>query len=102
MHVRLNNKPTAKQRKALRQEVVKEFNKLLERYNRDTALQILHILHFNFGFGQQRLQRFADKLEEMQKGQEERYELEQSDTPWLCERQLKQAGINVAKILGEE
>lgn len=95
------NQPNSAQRKALRQEVVKEFNNLLYRYNHDTAMQVLHILHFDFGFGQARLQKFADKLTEMQSNQKERYELEESDTPWLCEKQLKEDGIDVNALIDE-
>lgn len=103
MNVRIrNDKPTDTQRKALKQEVKKEFNKLLDKYNRDTALQVLHILRFDFNFGQERLQKFADKLCEMQVRQKKFYELSDSDTPWLCERQLRDSGIDIDKILGEE
>ena len=102
MRVRINNnQPNAEQRKALKQQVAIEFNKLLERYNHDTAMQVLHILHFDFGFGQSRLQRFADKLTEMQVNQKERYELPDSDTPWLCEKQLQEDGINVDALMKE-
>lgn len=95
------NEPNSAQRKVLRQEVVKEFNTLLKRYNRDTALQVLHILRFDFNFGQERLQRFADKLTQMQIDQQERYELPESDTPWLCETQLRDSGIDIDSLLGE-
>ena len=100
MKVRINNnQPNAAQRQALRQECVKEFDKLIDRYNRNVAMQVLHILRFDFGFGQQRLQRFADKLTEMQKNQRDRYEMTDDDTPWLCEEQLKESGINLEGIL---
>lgn len=103
MKVRINNnQPNAEQRKALKQEVAKEFGKLLKQYNHDTAMQVLHILHFDFGFGQSRLQKFADKLTEMQANQKERYELPDSDTPWLCEKQLKEDGINVDALMKED
>ena len=46
----LKNEPNSAQRKALKQEVAKEFNKLLERYNRDASMQILWVLHSEFGF----------------------------------------------------
>ena len=101
MRVRINNnQPNAEQRKALKQEVAKEFGKLLELYNHDTAMQVLHILHFDFGFGQSRLQKFADKLTEIQANQKERYELSDSDTPWLCEKQLKESGIDTDSLIG--
>jgi hypothetical protein len=87
--------------KVLKSEVLKEFNTLLDGYNRDTALQVLHILRFDFGFGQERLQKFADKLAAMQTRQKEFYELSDSDTPFICEQQLKNSGIDIDKILKE-
>lgn len=100
MKVRLNREqPTAAQRKALRNECVKEFHKLLDIYNHEAAMQVLHILHFEFGFGQQRLKKFAEKLAEMQTRQKEKYDLADSDTGWLCEKQLREDGINVDELL---
>lgn len=92
-------RPSAKQDKLIKQECRKEFAKLLDQYNREAAIQVLHILHFDFGFGEKRLQRFADKLNEMQRTQKETYELDYSDTAWLCEKQLTDVGLNVDKIL---
>lgn len=99
MRVRLNKQPTNKQKGIIREECKKEFTKCLEKYNHDTAIQVLHILRFDFNFGQKRLQRFADKLAEMQADQLERYELSDADTPWICEKQLENSGINIDKIL---
>lgn len=102
MKVRITkNEPTSAQKRALRQECVKEFDKLLDHYNHNVAMQVLHILRFDFGFGQQRLQRFAEKLAEMQKNQRERYEMTDDDTPWLCEQQLQESGINLDGLLKE-
>ena len=102
MKVRLNKQePTATQRRALKKVVAEEFNGLLDRYNHDTALQVLHILHFDFGFGQARLQKFADRLTKMQKDQRERYELTDNETPWLCEKQLEDDGIDLNELLKE-
>lgn len=99
MRVRINKEPTAKQKEIVRAECKKEFLRYLDKYNHDAALQVIHILHFDFGFGQKRLQQFADKLLEMQIKQKERYELSDSDTPWLCETQLRESGIDIDKIL---
>ena len=96
------NEPNSAQRRALKQEVAKEFNKLLDRYNRDAAMQILYVLRTEFGFGQQRLQRFADLLAEMQKDMDYRYELPESDTPWLCEKKLEESGIDVKALWGNK
>ncbi|MBQ8766072.1 MAG: hypothetical protein IJZ16_04650 [Clostridia bacterium] len=92
-------RPTAKQDKLIKTECRKEFYKLLDQYNREAAIQVIHILHFDFGFGKKRLHKFADKLGEMQKKQKETYELEYSDTAWLCEKQLKDAGYDVDEII---
>lgn len=100
MKVRINREePTAAQRRALKIQVKQDFEKLLELYNKEVALQVLHILHFDFGFGQQRLQKFADKLAEMQIETIDRYEMTDEDTPWRCEKELKESGIDVDKIL---
>ena len=102
MRVRINNNtPNASQRKVLRQECVKEFDKLLSLYNRQVALQVFHILRFDFGFGQQRLKKFSDKLAEMQIKTIDRYEATQSEVPDICEIQLRESGIDLKGILKE-
>lgn len=102
MKVRINNnQPTAKQKEVLRKECVKEFDKLLEFYNRQVALQVLYILRFYFGFGQGRLKKFSDKLAEMQIKTIERYEATDGDVPDICEIKLKESGINLEEFLKE-
>ena len=96
-----NNQPNAAQRKVLRAECVKEFDKLLSLYNRQVALQVFHILRFDFGFGQQRLKKFSDKLAEMQIKTIDRYEATQSEVPDICEIQLRESGIDLKGILRE-
>lgn len=101
MKVRINKEtPTAAQRKALRAECVKEFDKLLALYNRQVALQVLHILRFDFGFGQQRLKQFSEKLAEMQIKTIDRYEATDEEVPDICEIKLKESGINLEEIFG--
>lgn len=94
-----NNQPNAAQRKVLRAECVKEFDKLLAEFNREVALQVLYILRFDFGFGQERLKKFADKLAEMQNNTVHRYEVKDGEIPDICEIKLRDSGIDVEKIL---
>ena len=102
MRVRINNnQPNAAQRKALRAECVKEFDKLLSDYNRQVALQVLYILRFDFGFGQERLRRFSEKMKEMQITTIDRYEATDGDVPDICEIKLRDSGINVEEFLKE-
>lgn len=91
--------PGGKLSKSVKDDIRKTFLKMIDKYNYDAALQVLHILHFEFGFGEQRLQKFASCLIQMQEEQKERYELEDEDTPWLCEEQLKRSGIDIQKII---
>lgn len=103
MKVRINNNtPNSAQRKVLRAECVKEFDKLLALYNKQVALQVLTILHFDFGFGQERLKRFSDKLAEMQIKTIDRYEATDEEVPDICEIKLKESGINLDEIFGDE
>lgn len=103
MKVRINNnQPNAAQRKALRAECVKEFDKLLDSYNKQVALQVLHILRFDFGFGQERLKRFSDRLAEMQIKTIDRYEATDEEVPDICEIKLRESGIDVDELLKEE
>lgn len=97
-----NNAPNSAQKRALKKMVGTEFNELLDRYNRDANMQFLYVLRFYFGFGQERLQKAVDKLFEMQKDLDYRYELPQDDTAWLCEKKLEESGINVKALLKEE
>ena len=95
------NQPNAAQKEIIRQECVKEFDKLLPVYNREAALQVLYILRFDYGFGQERLQKFANRLAEMQNNTVHRYEVKDSEIPDICEIKLKDSGIDVNSILGE-
>jgi hypothetical protein len=85
--------------KSVKEDIHATFVKMLDKYNYDAACQLLHILHFEFGWGEKRLQRFASCLTQMQKEQRERYELNDEDTPWICAEQLRRDGIDIAKML---
>lgn len=103
MRVRINsNKPNAAQRKALRKECIKEFDNLLDTYNKQVALQVLHILRFDFGFGQQRLKQFSNKLKEMQIKTIDRYEAIDEEVPDICEIQLRESGIDLKDLFEME
>ena len=93
------NKPNEKQRQILRQECIKEFDKLTENMNRDVYIQLLHFFHFERGYGQKRLQVLADDLKTALDGIHARYELSDNDTAWICEKKLREDHIDVDKLL---
>ena len=102
MKVRItNNQPNSAQRKILRQECIKQFDEYLSLYNREVALQVLHILRFDFNFGQERLQKFSDKLAEMQIKTISKYEATDGEVADICEIQLRNSGIDVKELLKE-
>lgn len=95
--------PNAAQRKALRGEVVKEFDTLLENFNRDVMVQLLYLFHFKYGFGEKRLKQLNDDIAQALDGLHARYELSVDDTAWLCEQKLKEDGINIDELFkGDE
>ena len=85
--------------KSVKNDIAKQFYLLLDKYNYEASVQVIHILHFEFGFGEKRLKRFAELLNQMQQEQKERYELENEDTPGICEEQLRQSGIDFKKLM---
>ena len=99
MRVKIPQKLSEKQYSFIREEVKKEFAKHVDKYNRESVTQVIHILHFEFGFGKKRLQQFADLLCKMQQEQKERYEMPNEDIPFICETQLKQSGIDIEEFL---
>ncbi len=92
-------KLTAKEMKAVREECQRQFDELIDEFNRQVVLQLLHVLHFEYGFGQQRLEAFARRLKTMQNGLRDKYELSEGDTAWLCEQQLRADHIDVDTLL---
>jgi hypothetical protein len=99
MRVRINNKPNEAQKKILRQECIKEFDRLIENMNRDVYIQLLHFFKFKRGYGQKRLEALSKDLKEALEGIHARYELSESDTAWICERQLIDSGIDISRLL---
>lgn len=93
-------RPTAKQDKLIKTECRKEFCNLLDQYNRESAIQIMYVLHFGKEkYGEKRLMRVMDDINEMQQAHKDNYLLEYSDTAFICEKKLKDDGIDVDKIL---
>ena len=93
-------KLTKRERDAVTVECERQFAELLKDFNRQAAVQVLYVLHVEYGFGQSRLEDFARKLTAVQTGLETRYEMKRDDTPFLCETRLRADHIDVDKLLG--
>ena len=60
---------------------------------------MLYILRFEYGFGQERLKQFSDKLAEMQIDTIDRYIATDDEVPDICEIKLRESGINIDELL---
>lgn len=99
MKARIKNPLNSKQQKILEQECIKEFDRLLEAYNKEVVLQVMYILRFEYGFGQKRLKEFFDKLALMQVKAINRYEVKNEEIPDICEIKLRESGIDLSEFI---
>ena len=80
-------------------EAIDEMNR---RNEEELDAMILYILHEEFGFGEKRLRRFYDRFSQGLRELGERYSMEEYDERiWLCQRKLRDAGIDISKWKGE-
>ena len=62
----------------------------------------LYILHEEFGFGKERLKRFYNRFADGLRELGERYQMnEYDDRLWLCQRKLKEIGIDISELRKE-
>lgn len=93
-HVQLSSN----QRRAMDEEIKRQ----LAEYDKANTLEIdsmvLWVLYSEFGFGKKRLRKFFDKFSEELDALVKRYEMNDTDTSWLCTRKLKdEAGIDISE-----
>lgn len=77
----------------------KEIRRQLADYDMKNAVEIdamvLWILHDKFGFGIKRLKRFFDCFSDEMSELAKRYELDESESSWLCTYKLEQLGVDL-------
>ena len=91
------NQPNGTQKKIINNE----FIKLLDDYDRQTAIADMCVLRFYEGYGMKRLKRHLKRLVEFQKMIRERYEACEDDVPSICEIKLRDSGINIDELFKE-
>ena len=94
-------------REALEAEADRMAKEAIAEMNRDNEEEldamVLYILHEEFGFGEKRLRRFYDRFSQGLRDLGERYALNEYDERlWLCQRKLREAGIDISKWKGEK
>lgn len=93
--MRARRKMTAIERKIMDEEIKKQITFLNDKNNLEISAMCLYILHEEFGFGPIRLERFFKKFDSEISELSRRYEMDESDEPWLCTHKLKEYGIDI-------
>ena len=84
---------------ALKRQARREVENQVENFNTQMVTQIAATLHRFEKYGNKKLQRFFTNLVKIQKETTEKWELEEDDVYWLCERYLKENGIDLKALL---
>lgn len=94
MNVKIPWKPTKVQQKAIEEEIKRQLLNANAQYTNDIDVMILYTLHTHLGFGKKRLRRFYEAFSEIHQQLIDHYKMP-DDIPWLCDRKLKEIGVDV-------
>ena len=86
-------------KKFVRDQAKKELLMMDSDFGSEFDAMILYVLHEDFGFGKDRLNRFMEKYEQLRTKLRDTYDLEEKDGDfgWFCKRELKKIGITVER-----
>lgn len=87
-------KTTVKQKKAMEVEIRRQCVEQTRKYETELDAVMLFVLHTEFGFGKQRLEKFYDKLFSVRREMQERFQMGEDDD-FAIDYFLKQDGIDV-------
>lgn len=86
---------TSKERKALRIEIRKQLLELEKKYADDFDATLLYYLYVRYGFEKEDLRQFWEGFHEPRTDLAKYYEMEQSDSEWLCTQKLLDIGVDI-------
>ena len=99
MKVRTLWKPTAKQKKAMNEEIYRQIFENVQKLTLHIEALMLWQLHEQLGFGKKRLMRFYNAFVPAIQEMQDYYELHDAeDAEWLCNKKLKDLGIDLAEL----
>lgn len=89
-------------REAMNAEAERMAKLAIDEMNRDNEDELdamaLYILHEEFGFGEKRLKRFYERFSLGLRELGEKYQMnEYEERLWLCQRKLKEIGIDISE-----
>lgn len=88
---------TTAEQKALDIEIKRQLAEYTEKHELEVEAMVLLMLHNEFGFGEKRLKQAHIALTKGLDSLAEAYQMDESDTSWLCLRKLKDAGFDISK-----
>ena len=97
MKSRIRYDMTAKEEKAMKTEIKRQFQEFDRKHTLELDALILWNLHEQLGFGKKRLRRFYEKFNETLEEMGERYDFDDADKIWLCQFRLKEMGIDISE-----
>ena len=86
---------SAAEKKAMNLEIKRQLAKYDAKHKLELQALVLWQLHEQFGFGEKRLKRFYNNFDASIEALIGRYQLEDTDSIWLCTLKLKDIGIDI-------
>jgi hypothetical protein len=96
MKARTRWQPTAKERKAMNEEINRQLIEADRKYTNDFDAMVLYTLHTHLGFGKKRLRKFWEAFKTEHDKLIEYYQMP-SEGAWLADYKLKEIGVDVAE-----
>lgn len=89
---------TAKQKRAMHDEIVKQILEHDEKCDIDYCSAMLWVLHAEFGFGKKRLIRFWKAFDALHRELREYYQLGADADGWICRQKLTDIDVDVEEL----
>ena len=93
--VGMTAKMTAKERKAMDDEIDRQLAEATRRQEGDIDALLLWYLHTEYGFGEKRLRKFMEGFNARLRELSDWYDMGEGDQMFLVRRELKKIGIDV-------
>lgn len=93
--VGMTAKMTAKERKAMDDEIDRQLAEATRRQEGDIDALLLWYLHTEYGFGEKRLRKFIEGFNTRLRELSDWYDMDERDQMFLVRRELEKIGIDV-------
>lgn len=97
MRVKIPWQKTNAERKAMKDEINRQIIQADAQYSRDLIVSVLWALHVypKTKYAKKRLKDFYMTFDEVHQDMLDYYKMRDEDTAWLCDRKLKEIGVDI-------